>query len=57
MFTPGLDGHQVGFAMGEAIAHLNHLVALGHMQMAETPAKVRYRRISAKDARVEPAFG
>ena len=29
LFTPGLDGHQIGFAMGEAIAHLNHLVALG----------------------------
>jgi glyoxylase-like metal-dependent hydrolase (beta-lactamase superfamily II) len=56
MFTPGLDGHQVGFAMGEAIAHLNHLVTLGHMQLIETPAQVRYRRISAKDARVEPAF-
>ncbi len=54
MFTPGLDGHQIGFAMGEAIAHLNHLVTLGHMQMVETPAQVRYRRISAKDARVEP---
>ena len=32
MFTPGLDGHQVGFAMGEAIAHLNHLVTLGHLR-------------------------
>jgi hypothetical protein len=42
--------------MGEAIAHLNHLVTLGHMQLIETPAQVRYRRISAKDARVEPAF-
>ena len=37
MFTPGLDGHQIGFAMGEAIAHLNHLVTLGHMQLIETP--------------------
>ncbi len=56
MFTPGLDGHQVGFAMGEAIAHLNHLVTLGHMQLIETPERVRYRRISAEDARVEPGF-
>ena len=56
MFTPGLDGHQVGFAMGEAIAHLNHLVTLGHMQMIETASQMRYRRVSAKDARVEPAF-
>ena len=56
MFTPGLDGHQIGFAMGEAIAHLNHLVALGHLQMVETKTQVRYRRISAKEARVEPEF-
>ena len=49
MFTPGLDGHQIGFAMGEAIAHLNHLVTLGHMQLVETPAQVRYRRISPKE--------
>jgi glyoxylase-like metal-dependent hydrolase (beta-lactamase superfamily II) len=56
MFTPGLDGQQIGFAMGEAIAHLNHLVTLGHMQMIETPTQIRYRRISAKEARVEPEF-
>ncbi len=42
--------------MGEAIAHLNHLVALGHMRLIETPDKVRYRRISAKDARDQPWF-
>jgi glyoxylase-like metal-dependent hydrolase (beta-lactamase superfamily II) len=54
LFTPGLDGHQIGFAMGEAIGHLNHLVALGHMQMVETRSQVRYRRISANDERVAP---
>jgi len=52
LFTPGLDGHQIGFAMGEAIAHLNHLVTLGHMRMIETKAQVRYRRISPRDQRV-----
>jgi glyoxylase-like metal-dependent hydrolase (beta-lactamase superfamily II) len=56
MFTPGLDGHQVGFAMGEAIGHLNHLVTLGHLEMVETKSQVRYRRISAKEKRVEPHF-
>jgi hypothetical protein len=56
MFTPGLDGHQVGFAMGEAVAHLNHLVTLGHMKLIETPEQVRYRRIGPKDKRVEPNF-
>src|SRR3979409_1620872 len=25
LFTPGLDGHQTGFAMGEATAHHTHL--------------------------------
>ncbi len=29
LFTPGLDGHQVGFAMGEALAHLNYLARRG----------------------------
>jgi len=56
LFTPGLDGHQIGFAMGEAIGHLNHLVTLGHMQMIETKSQVRYRRIGDKDKRVEPNF-
>jgi hypothetical protein len=42
--------------MGEAIGHLNHLVTLGHMQMIETKARARYRRISGKDERVAPAF-
>jgi glyoxylase-like metal-dependent hydrolase (beta-lactamase superfamily II) len=56
LFSPGLDGHQVGFAMGEAIAHLNHLVTLGHLKLIETPDRVRYRRINPKEKRVEPAF-
>src|SRR5262245_1686563 len=56
MFSAGLDGHQLGFAMGEAIAHLNHLVTLGHLQMVETKSSARYRRISAADARVSPEF-
>jgi glyoxylase-like metal-dependent hydrolase (beta-lactamase superfamily II) len=54
LFKPGLDGHQLGFAMGEAIAHLNHLVALGRMQMIEDASGVRYRRVS--DRRVAPDF-
>jgi hypothetical protein len=56
LFTPGLDGHQIGFAMGEAIGHLNHLVTLGHMEMVETKAQVRYRRIGNKDDQVQLAF-
>ncbi len=56
LFTPGLDGHQIGFAMGEVIAHLNHLVVLGHMRMTESKTRVRYRRISAAGERVRPEF-
>lgn len=29
LFTSALDGHQIGFAMGEALAHLNYLVNIG----------------------------
>jgi glyoxylase-like metal-dependent hydrolase (beta-lactamase superfamily II) len=56
LFRSGLDGHQVGFAMGEIIAHLNHLVVLGHMQMIETRSQVRYRRVSDDEAKVAPHF-
>lgn len=31
LFQVELDGHQVNFAMGEAIAHLNHLCGLGEV--------------------------
>ena len=56
LFRSGLDGHQIGFAMGEIIAHLNHLVALGHMQMIESRAHVRYRRTTGDDVKVAPHF-
>jgi len=32
LFPPGLDGHQIQFAMGEALAHLNYLVNRGVLQ-------------------------
>jgi glyoxylase-like metal-dependent hydrolase (beta-lactamase superfamily II) len=56
LFRAGLDGHQIGFAMGEAIAHLNHLVALGHMRVIEDAASVRYRRTTDGDVRIVPVF-
>jgi glyoxylase-like metal-dependent hydrolase (beta-lactamase superfamily II) len=56
LFRSGLDGHQIGFAMGEIIAHLNHLVVLGHMQMIESRTQIRYRRIAGSDAKVTPLF-
>lgn len=56
LFRPGLDGHQIGFAAGEAIAHLNHLVALGHLQMIEDRTAIIYRRVTSTAVRVAPAF-
>lgn len=45
LFQRTLDGHQMGFAMGEAIAHLNHLVTLGRMEKArDASGIVRYRK-------------
>jgi glyoxylase-like metal-dependent hydrolase (beta-lactamase superfamily II) len=54
LFKPGLDGHQLGFAMGEAIAHLNHLVVIGRMRMVEDRSGIRYRTIDKSE--VKPAF-
>lgn len=51
LFRPGLDGHQIGFAMGEAIAHLNHLVTLGHAAMIEDRDEIRYRRTNSGPVR------
>lgn len=56
LFKPGLDGHQLGFAMGEAIAHLNHLVAIGRMQRTEDKSGVRYRRLGGNDQPIQPDF-
>jgi glyoxylase-like metal-dependent hydrolase (beta-lactamase superfamily II) len=55
LFKPGLDGHQIGFAMGEAIAHLNHLVARGLMERIEDRTGVRYRVVRPGE-RVRPEF-
>jgi len=32
LFATGLDGHQIMFAMGEAIAHLNYLMRRGRLE-------------------------
>lgn len=36
LFKGKLDGHQIGFAMGEAVAHLNYLVAIGRLARVPT---------------------
>ena len=45
MFPRALDGNQIGFAMGEALAHLNHLVELDLLErMPVTAGLQRFRR-------------
>lgn len=55
LFRSGLDGHQLGFAMGEIIAHLNHLVALGHMRMTQAKDRIRYSRTGTGVVKLLPA--
>jgi glyoxylase-like metal-dependent hydrolase (beta-lactamase superfamily II) len=46
LFQRALDGHQMGFAMGEAIAHLNHLVARGRMvRVRGSDGVIRFREV------------
>lgn len=56
LFSRALDGHQMGFAMGEAIAHLNHLVTLGRMERSRDGSGIhRYRKLRG-DASVAPSL-
>lgn len=48
LFKRKLDGHQVSFAMGEALAHLNHLVLKGEVR--RTPGVDGVVRFSLADA-------
>jgi glyoxylase-like metal-dependent hydrolase (beta-lactamase superfamily II) len=51
LFSRALDGHQMGFAMGEAIAHLNHLVTRGVMErVRDASGIIRYRKRGASAA-------
>lgn len=46
LFGSRLDGTQIGFAMGEAIAHLNHLFVRGRLRRIDTgPGPIRFRSI------------
>jgi hypothetical protein len=38
LFDRELDAHQLGFALGETLAHLNYLVARGRLTRAVDPA-------------------
>lgn len=57
MFDRPLDGHQVGFAMGEALAHLNHLVERGLMRRLPVRNGLRtFRRAPDAPDHVGPSF-
>ncbi|BAE51710.1 hypothetical protein amb2906 [Paramagnetospirillum magneticum AMB-1] len=45
LFTRPLDAHQLGFATGETLAHLHHLMKLGRVvRTLEEDGVWRYRR-------------
>jgi glyoxylase-like metal-dependent hydrolase (beta-lactamase superfamily II) len=44
LFGDGLNGHETGFAIGEVIAHLHHLVALGGAAMIERNGTISFAR-------------
>lgn len=53
LFRGKLDGHQIGFAMGEAIAHLNYLVEIGRLARLDTKdGSWRYAKTGRHDAPV-----
>jgi glyoxylase-like metal-dependent hydrolase (beta-lactamase superfamily II) len=46
IFPRVLDAHQTGFAFGEVLAHVNHMLAEGTLRLeAETAAVARYRAV------------
>ena len=47
LFPMDLDGHQMGFAMGETIAHLNYLICDGRLRrITNKDGSIRFRRAS-----------
>jgi hypothetical protein len=42
LFRRTLDDHQMSFAMGEAIAHLNHLLYQGRVARSEQDGLLRF---------------
>jgi glyoxylase-like metal-dependent hydrolase (beta-lactamase superfamily II) len=47
LFPMDLDGHQMGFAMGETIAHLNYLIGDGRLRrIINKDGSIRFRRAS-----------
>ncbi|MNY74863.1 hypothetical protein D3C86_2139880 [compost metagenome] len=49
LFQRALDTHQTMFAMGEAIAHLNHLEQAGRLsRLTDADGVIRYTRCKAR---------
>ena len=44
LFGDGLNGHETGFAIGEVIAHLHHLVATGGAEKIERNGTIVFAR-------------
>ncbi len=44
LFGDGLNGHEIGFAIGEAIAHLHHLVVQGNASRIERNGTILFAR-------------
>ncbi|HBK05190.1 MAG TPA: MBL fold metallo-hydrolase [Acetobacteraceae bacterium] len=46
LFTRALDAHQTGFAFGEVLAHVNHMLGLGQLRLETDAGGVdRYRTV------------
>ncbi|MEX0922664.1 MAG: MBL fold metallo-hydrolase [Rhodovibrionaceae bacterium] len=45
LFDRTLEGYQVFFALGEAIAHLDYLANRGELSVARSPERIRYRKV------------
>ena len=58
MFGGKLDGHQIGFAMGEAIAHLELIWwQIGRLtRVVRQDGAIRYRKVAGTRAPVAPHF-
>ena len=55
--TDKLDGHQLGFALGEAVAHLNHLLVQGGAVLDEREGLIRYRARQATSGQASTPDG
>jgi glyoxylase-like metal-dependent hydrolase (beta-lactamase superfamily II) len=49
LFGDGLNGHEIGFAIGEVIAHLHHLVAEGRATTIERNGTILFARVGVSE--------